>query len=122
MDIPKEDSVCVLGTVLEGDKNPAGPVVRHKDRNTWNAWFAMRTLFCFHKGSILQRLRLFHMTLTSTVLWGLECVDRRESGRVVLDVSCMTMLSRMLCVGRRAGETWFEHFTRSRRQARTHNE
>lgn len=46
----------------------------------------------------------------------------RESDLVVLNVSCLTMLSRMLWVGRRAGETWVEHFTQKRRQAPARNE
>lgn len=41
---------------------------------------------------------------------------------MVLNVSCLTMLSTMLRVTHRASETWVEHFTRKRRQARTHNE
>lgn len=106
MEVQEQISLCVLGTVLEGCKNPAGPAVRHRLGKAWNAWFAMCTLFCFHEGSILQRLRLFHLTATSTVLWGLECVGTRESDHVVLKVSYLTMLSRMLWVGRRAGVTW----------------
>lgn len=41
---------------------------------------------------------------------------------MVLNVSCLVMLSWMLWVGRRAAETWVEHFTRNRRQARSRNQ
>lgn len=44
MPVPRENSLCVIGTVLEGVKNPAGPAVRHRLRKAWCAWHAMQVL------------------------------------------------------------------------------
>lgn len=121
-DSPERKLLIRLRNRAGRSEHPAGPVVRHRARKSWNAWHAMRPFFCFHKGSVLKMLRLFHMTVASAVLWGLECVGTRELDRSVLNVSCLTMLSGMLWVSRSPEETWEEHFVRNRQQTRKINE
>ena len=115
--LPHGACLDLLGTKLSL-QDPTGSEITHRIATGWSKFCALNKMLTRKNFSLNKRLKLFHSTVSGTVLWGAESWTPRVEELRRLRATQNAMLRRIVCCGRAEGEDWVEWAKRATRQAR----